>query len=214
MTVTDEMERARLARVARNRADAAPVLEAVRARGIEVDTIADLFNKKMNYQAVIPVLIDWLQRIVNPDVKEDVVRALSVKWARDTAAPQLLITEFEQAQDPTGTGLRWAIGNALEILANDSIADDLIRLATDRRYAKAREMIVVGLGKLKDPRVASVLIDLLDDEEMVGHAVMALGKLRASSARSRIEPLLNHPRSWVRKEAKKTLALIDKGRGS
>jgi HEAT repeat protein len=206
----EERERERLARVARNKLDAAPVLAALRAQGFEIETVADLFNRKLNYQEAIPTLLDWLQRVTNPDVKEDIVRALSVKWAKDTAAPKLLVTEFERAEDPTGAGLRWAIGNALEVLANDDIADGMIRLATDRRYGKAREMVVVGLGKLKNPRVTDVLLNLLSDEEVVGHAVMALGKLRARGARSRIEPLLNHSKPWVRKEAKKALASIDK----
>jgi HEAT repeat protein len=206
----EERERERLARVARNKLDAAPVLAALRAQGFEIETVADLFNRKLNYQEAIPTLLDWLQRVANPDVKEDIVRALSVKWAKDTAAPKLLVTEFERAEDPTGAGLRWAIGNALEVLANDDIADGMIRLATDRRYGKAREMVVVGLGKLKNPRVTDVLLNLLSDEEVVGHAVMALGKLRARGARSRIEPLLNHSKPWVRKEAKKALASIDK----
>jgi HEAT repeat protein len=130
-----------------------------------------------------------------------------VPWARD-AAP-LLLAEFERAEDATGAGLRWAIGNALEVVANDDIADEMIKLATDRRYGKAREMVVVGLGKLKNPRVADVL-NLLTDEDVVGHAVMALGRLRARRARSRIEPLLNHPKPWIREEAKKALTNIDK----
>lgn len=203
--------RARLARVARNRADAEPVLEALRAQGAEIDTIADLFNKWLEYRGAIPTLIEWLPRVVNPDVKEDIVRALSVKWARHTAAPKLLVKEFEQAHDPTGTGLRWAIGNALEILANDDLADDLIRLATDRRFGKAREMVVLALGKLKDPQAPGILIRLLADDDVQGHAVMALGKLRVTAVRDRIEALLNHPKPWVRKEAKKALANIDKG---
>ena len=41
---------------------------------------------------------------------------------------------------------------------------------------------------------------------------MALGILRAHSARSLVEPLLKHSKPWVRKEAKKALANIDKAR--
>jgi len=204
----EERERERLAAVARNKVDAAPVIAALHVAGFAVDTIADLFNKKMDYQTAIPILVEWLLRVANPDVKQDVVRALSVKWARH-AAP-LLLAEFERADDPTGLSMRWAIGNALEVLAGDEIADGMIKLAMDRRYGRAREMVVVGLGKLKDSRVADVLMSLLADDEVVGHAVMALGKLRARMARSRIEPLLNHPKPWIRKEAKKALANIDK----
>lgn len=208
MNPAEERERERLAAIARNKVDAAPVVAALRGAGFLVDTVADLFNKKMDYRTAIPILVEWLPRVANPDVKQDIVRALSVKWARH-AAP-LLLAEFERADDPKGTGLRWAIGSALEVLSNDEIADGMIKLATDRRYGKAREMVVVGLGKLRDARVTDVLLNLLSDDEVVGHAVMALGKLRARTARSRIEPLLNHPKPWVRKEAKKALASIDK----
>lgn len=206
MSGAREREHERLAQVARNRLDAAPIVEALRCIGFEVETVADLFNKKLSYKAAIPILLDWLQRITNTDVKEDVVRALAVKWAKGTEAPKILVAQFEQAEDPTGTGLRWAIGSALEVLADDVIADHLIKFATDRRYGMARQMVVVGLGKLKDRRVVDVLLNLLADEEVVGHAVKALGKQRAIIARSRIEMLLKHPKPWVRKEAKKALA--------
>lgn len=208
MSQSEERERERLAAIVRNEVDAAPVLEALRGAGFFVESIADLFNKKMDYRSAVPTLVEWLSRVRNPDLKQDIVRALSVKWARH-AAP-LLIAEFERADDLTGTGLRWAIGNALEVLANDEITDGMIKVATDRRYGRAREMVVVGLGKLKDARVTDVLLSLLGDDEVVGHAVMALGRLHARAARSRIEPLLKHPKGWVRKEAKKALTRIDK----
>jgi hypothetical protein len=38
-------------------------------------------------------------------------------------------------------GPRWAIGNALEVLANDEIREGLLELAAVRRYGKAREMV-------------------------------------------------------------------------
>ncbi len=214
MSPAEDRERERLAAIhawrARYDSDAAGIIQELRRAGFDVAGVGDLYNRKLSYKSAIPILVSWLPRVANPIVKEDIVRALSVKWARATAAPKLLVTEFERAEDPTGAGLRWAIGNALEVLANDDIADDLIRLATDRRYGKAREMVVLGLGKLKDGRVTGVLLNLLEDDEVVGHAVMALGKLQAKTARSRIEPLLSHPKPWVRKEVKKALASIDK----
>jgi hypothetical protein len=203
----EERERERLAVVARNKADAAPVVGELRAAGFAIEGIADLFNRRLNYQKAIPILLAWLPKVTNPNVKEDIIRALSVKWAKRTVAAALLLVEFERADDAS---LRWAIGNALEVLATVEIADDLIRLATDRRYGRARQMVVLGLGKLKDARVVGALIDLLADEDVVGHAVIALGKLQARAARSRIESLLDHPKSWIRKEAKKALARIDK----
>ncbi|MGH9243237.1 MAG: HEAT repeat domain-containing protein [Acidimicrobiales bacterium] len=63
---------------------------------------------------------------------------------------------------------------------------------------------------MKDPKAVDVLIGLLDDPDVEGHAVVALGNLRAESARDRIEPLLEHPKTWIRQEAKRALAKIDK----
>ncbi len=192
----------------RYRTVARDVLAELAAAGFDVESIGDLRRLGTPYPKAVPVLIRWLPSVQDVAVKEDIVRTLSVPWAREAAS--LLLAEFEQAEDSTGTGIRWAIGNALEVLANDEIAEGMIRLATNREYGTARQMVVVGLGKLKDPRILDVLTELLGDEDVVGHAVMALGKLRTKTARSRIESLLNHPKPLVRKEAKKALARIDK----
>jgi HEAT repeat protein len=55
-----------------------------------------------------------------------------------------------------------------------------------------------------------VLIDLLDDDEVVGHAIIALGKLKSKKAYPAIERFATHPKAWIRKEAKKALARIEK----
>lgn len=191
-------------------ASAAGVLADLAAVGFDVQSIGDLRRLNTPYHDAVPVLMHWLPRIRNDAVREDIIRTLSVPWATD-AAP-LLVTEFEQADDTSGTGFRWLVANALEVLANDDIAEHLIRMATESRFGKAREMIVLGLAKLKDPRVPSVLTELLSDVDVVGHAVIALGKLRVNTARSHIEPLLHHPQPWVRREAKRALANIDKTR--
>ena len=73
-------------------------------------------------------------------------------------------------------------------------------------------MVAVALGNMKDPRAVDVLIELLEDEEVAGHALLALGKLKSSKAKPYIEPFLGHPKAWVRKEAKRALAKIDKAK--
>jgi hypothetical protein len=125
-----------------------------------------------------------------------------VPWAKPAAAP-VLIEEFKAANDPTGEGLRWAIANGLAVVADDAVFEQLLHLVQDKQYGKAREMLVVALGNMKDPRAVAVLMNLLDDEEVVGHAVMALGKLKAPAARARLTILLQHSKDWVRDEAMK-----------
>jgi hypothetical protein len=188
----------------------APVLADLAEAGYRFDSLADLRHSRVRYRAAVPVLLRWLPRATNRDVKEDIVRALSVPWARPAAA-RPLIEEFRRVDatvDPEGSGLRWTIGNALEVVGDDSVIDELVGLARDRSYGKARQMVVLGLGKSKDPRAAGVLVELLDDEDVNGQAVKALGKLKAPETRPALEPMLSDPRAWVRREAKKALAKL------
>lgn len=192
----------------RYRAAAADVLAELAGVGFDVESIGELRKLGAPYPAAVPVLVRWLPRVSDSAVKEDIVRTLSVPWAREAGGA--LVAAFEAADDSTATGLRWAIGNALEVLANEEIGDDMISIATDRRHGRAREMVVLGLGKLARSRVVHVLVNLLDDEEVVGNAVRALGRLRATEALPRLEALRAHPDVWLRKEATKAIARIDK----
>ena len=188
---------------------AAPLVAELAAIGLAVSSVADLFNRRMDYRAAIPLLLTWLPKTTNPAVKECIVRALSVKWAKPVGAP-LMVDEFERADDPSGIGLRWAIASALEVIADDSVFDEIVRLARDRRNGKAREMLVMALGQMQNPGAIGVLTEFLSDEDVAGYAVIALGRLKAKEARTLIVPFLRHGKSWVRKEAKRALSRIDK----
>ena len=105
--------------------------------------------------------------------------------------------------------LRCVIGNALEVVGNDSVFDDLAALAEDRRYGRAREMIVLGLRKFKRPEAIDILIRLSDDPDVYGPAVAALAKMKAPAARKVFEAKVGDERAWIRKEARKGLERLD-----
>ncbi len=142
---------------------------------------------------------------------EEIVRALSVPWARP-AATGPLIARFRQVEDESGLGLRWTIGNALEVLWDDSFFDDLVSLARDQRFGRAREMLVLGLAKSKRPEVGAVLVHLLDDPTVDGHAVSALSglfrRIKVPAARAGLERMLGDDRAWVRKKAQRALSAL------
>ena len=187
-----------------------PILAELSEAGYKVERISDLNNQRINYKHAIPVLIKWLPIVENPVIKEVIVRALSVPWAKSSNISELLINEFEKAG--TNFALKWAIGNALSVVANDNVRSSVVDLIRDESHGKAREMLVLSLGNMRTNDVEEVLIDLLNDENLVGYAIMALGKLKSEKARATIEKLTTHPKSWVRKEAKKTIELIDKNK--
>jgi HEAT repeat protein len=187
---------------------AQPILRELVASGYAVQSLSAL-RQVREYSGAISILAQWLPKIENLQVKEDLVRTLSVPWAGPMAVAAL-IAEFKRITGPQSDEIRWAIANALEVTADDTVFDEIVALATDKKYGGSREMLVLALGNCQNPRAIEVLIALLTDEQVVGHAIMTLGKLRARAARSRIQELLKHPKKWVRAEVTKALAAIDR----
>jgi hypothetical protein len=189
-----------------------PMHAELAAAGYEVDSVMQLVDLGVEYKGAIPILLKWLPQVAFPPLKEGIVRMLSVPWAKPSAVGPLL-REFKRDDPSTTPSVRWAVGNALEVLADDSIFEDLSQFATDRRYGDARQMIIRALGKMKNPEAVPVLITLLrakHEDEVALTAIQVLGKLRAKEARPYIEPFLGDSRSWVRKDARKALEKISK----
>ncbi len=207
----EEKERERQRIVAINKQAAVGVIADLVEAGYPVEWVSDLFNEPMDYRSAIPILRRWLSKIDNLDVKEAIVRALSVRWAKPFVAPDLIV-EFLHAPDYSTSSYKWAVGNALSVVADDSVFEDIVKIAQDRQHGRAREMVAVALGNMKNPHAVDVLIELLEDDEVSGHALLALGKLKASKAKAYIEPFLTHPKAWVRKEARRALAKIEKAK--
>ncbi len=187
---------------------AEPILRELAASGFNVQSLGELRYSGAEYPAAVPHLVRWLPKVENAQLKQDLVRTLSVPWAAPEAVPALIL-EFQRSDGQQREGLRWAIANALAATVDDVVLDQLVALVTDRKYGKAREMLALALGNCRDPRAVDVLIALLADDQVVGHAVMALGKLKPKAARSHVQELLKHPKDWIRAEATKTLAAID-----
>lgn len=195
---------------------ATPLLSELQEVGITLDEangISDLnqnsaYRNKRSYQTALPILLKWLPHITNQRLKEDVVRVLSVAWAKPQAAPALVV-EFEKADATSTLGLKWAIGNALAVVADDQVFEKIVALLQAPKHGRAREMLGVALGNMMEPRAVDVLIEALQDDEVAGHAIIGLGKLKNLSARPFIEPFLSHPKRWVRAEARRALARID-----
>lgn len=182
-----------------------PILTRLRDVGYEVDSLADLRHSGVRYRKAVPILVGALFGATDKKTQMEVVRALTVPWASPEATPPL-IKKFKEVDDETGPGLRWAIGNALDVTWNDDEFDDLVQIARNPAYGRSREMVVLGLGRSRRVEAAEILIELLEDPEVSGHAVKALRKIRTAAARPGLERMLNDSRGWVRNEAKRALA--------
>jgi HEAT repeat protein len=175
----------------------------VNAKGIEAkDLVAG------DYRKAVPILLKWLPIVEDAYVKETIVRSLSVKYARPLAT-HVLLEEFHRASPEAELGLKWAIGNALSIVAEKADVDDLLAIVKNPVHGRAREMVVSALGGLKEPKAIPILVDLLNDEDVVGHAIKALGKLKAIEALPAIKKYLNHPNAWVRREVEMAIKKLE-----
>lgn len=203
-----EIERRKAANISAYQQAAAPLLADLAKAGFRAMNMQELRARPADHRKAVPILVRWLPEISHEPLKQDVVRTLAALGG-GTDVASALVDEFVAAEDHSNTGLRWVIGDALHELADDRLFDRLVELIDNERYGKAREMLVVALGKLRDPRAVGILLDLLHHEQLAGHAVIALGKLRAAAARGRLEELLNHPKQWVRTEVRKALRRMD-----
>lgn len=185
-------------------------IDRLREAGYDIRTFDELRNCGVRYQKAIPILVAALPEITEHSELDGLVRALSVPWAKP-AATGPLIELFRRVEHDSGLGVRWTIGNALDVTWNDDFFDELVELARDRRYGRAREMIVLGMARSKRAEVGEILIELLDDPDVNGHAVNALRKLKPppAAARPGLTRMLQDERAWVRGQARHALEKLN-----
>jgi HEAT repeat protein len=185
----------------------AMVVASLAALGPPVRTIADLYERRLDYRAAVPLLIAWLPKVEHYSTKERIVRALSVPWAKPDAAP-LIIDELRHAP-ASEDSFRWAAAHALGVVADESVIGPLIELASDRRIGRARELFVAALARMRDVRAVSTLLNLLGDADVADRATVELRRLKAGEARPLLGRLLHHRRTRIRRKAKRALERLD-----
>jgi HEAT repeat protein len=171
-----------------------------------------------DYANATPILIKWLPRVQTPPVKEAIARSLTGEAAARGVASPTLVDEFRRAPTTDDwNSAKWALGLALSTLADASVADDLIELLQDSRHGTARQMLCDALRRTKDPRAPNVLVGLIGDPEIGGHAIDALRSYGPKSslpylnrARPQLEAVLADPEAsgFARRMASKSLERI------
>jgi hypothetical protein len=172
----------RAAWVAKLRLEQQPLVAALRSVGIAVDSVWDLVNTGEPYPKAIPVLLEHLGKPYHPRNREGIVRALSVKEARETAWEPLLKEYEKQPGDeehlpPEMRGVKDALASAVSFLAGRQRIPEMLRLARDRRHGLSRVFFVEDLGTVGGETAIPVLEELCSDPEVRECAQKALKKL-------------------------------------
>ena len=128
---------------------------------------------RFDYERAMPILIKWLPLVETSELKEVIVRGMTGEPSAMGEGANALVNEFLTAPDD-GSSLKWAIGNALATLADAGLADDLIVLLQDRSHGIDSQMLCEALRRTNDPRAPDVLIELISDPDVGGHAIAAL----------------------------------------
>jgi len=184
-----------------------PILAELRAAGTVTGSLDMLRERGRDLDpAAVAVLQRWLPRVSRRDVQMAIVGCLKLPTGR-AAAPTL----FAVFRDPaTEEGVRWSIGDAISLLADDDLYSEISRLVQDRTYGRAREMLALALGRMRKVDATPLLIQLLQDPDVRGHAALALGRRGGKDAFDALEPLLGNERKWIRQAADKSRRQIEK----
>ena len=119
----------------------------------------------------------------------------------------MLIEDYysEKTQDLT----RWFISDCIYQIRSKSFVKEYLDIVSSRIFGRNRQMIVLLLGKLKEERAISTLLDLLEDEEVRLHAICALGEFKREEFRCHFERFQNSTHPGWRKYAKKALKKLN-----
>lgn len=188
------------------RHEAKELIEELKTVGVDVSSVWDLVNTKESYPNAIQILIAHLSKDYHDRNKEGIIRALAVKEAIGKAG-DILIAEYNKIPKEKMM-LRWAIGNTIYTTIKQEDIEGVLSIIKNKENGMSRQMFVVALGKVKSDKSEDILIELLDDDEVIPHALQALGLLKSQKAKEKIGALINHPKGLIRKEALKALKKI------
>lgn len=155
---------------------------------------------------LVAIVLKYIVEVDDESDKEVLVRCLGVKGF--TEATDTLIREFHSS---TNTSYKWAIGNTLSIIGDPNSLSQLEEIAQDVRHGITRQMVVIAIGKLKNNSSIPLLVRLLNDEEVAGHAIMALSNFNDPSLLPYVRPFTDNRAKWISREAQKMIKKLDVG---
>lgn len=175
---------------------------------LNINSVYDLVNKQYIFSdELILFLVKLLDETDNIDIKEGLIRALTFKNASKYAAKKI-IEEFLSINDEN---YQWVCGNALGTMINKQNEKHLLLIAKDKSFGQSRQMIIANLWQCElSPKVVDLLIQLLKEPDVCGHAIEALKKIKSKRTRPYLELFLDYPITWIRNNAKKAIQSIDK----
>lgn len=174
----DERDRIHAEKVAQNIEDAKPLIAALREAGVSLNSLNDVIQVEKLHPAVIPVLLEHLDREKSEYVRGSMALALAVPeaivgWSKIKTA---FLNDPKPTTDVSRTKWQWAL--ALGAIANDSMLDEVIDLLKNPAHGRDRVPLIQVLLRSKESRAKKVLEELESDPVIGKDAKMARKKGR------------------------------------
>lgn len=139
----------------------APITKELRRVGVDVASVSDLVNTAEPYLEALPILVKHLKRAYPSDTRESIARALAVPEA--VFAWSTLRRLFEGETDEN---VKDGLAVALSAICDEEHLDELIPLATNRKYGSSRLLLLGALEKSKNPKARRTLMALGTDPDL------------------------------------------------
>lgn len=91
----------------------------------------------------------------------------------------------------------WNYADFLYRLKNYSYLDDYVKLIMDQTLGTNREMIILLVGESKALSVIPYLLELAQDDEILGHVLIALTNFKDSRIITLMKKHTDHQKKWV-----------------
>jgi hypothetical protein len=161
-----------------DRIEEAPIVEALREVGVNVESPWDLVNTGAPYPAAIPVLLEHFTRPYSTRAREGIARALAVPeaaWAWD-----VLVTWFRNEPTAEPSGVKYALGCALSAAATDDVVEKLIDLVRDTSLGGDRTALLPALARSERPKARAALEALRTDSQLSRQIRILIGSRKRS----------------------------------
>lgn len=140
-----EREAKRAAAEAQFRAEEEPMIADLAKVGFEVGSVWDLVNTNKSYPAAIPILLNHLRRPYHERIRNGIIRALTVKEAKGVSSEDIL----DELQRETNEENRWALANAMTVVADRADRQAIQALLDDPAYMDVSERLTEALKQAR-----------------------------------------------------------------
>lgn len=123
------------------------------------------------------------------------IRDLAVSGYDRNLIIELILKQFWMIPRPSNL---WEYSDMLYSLQDYSFLSEYITIVSDSSFGRARQMLILLLGKSKSEEILPILIKLTDDRTVYGHALEALSNFRGERIDKIMEKYIACETKWVR----------------